>query len=308
MQVTWALAGSDILMAIESTLAGIDKTTVDEAEITSFTKEGQHYGVAFNLFRETAGCVCILASTTIGPTPTWDVGQAVLGGHLVRMFKLMRFVMGESIEHRDELLSVLVRLLAECVINLRYLIRNYSPELIQSYLAYSLRHEKDLADLIRTNVRNRDGVELPIEGRMLRSIRKTFVNSQFPEESLPQKKLRNWGDKNLFEKAKEVELGEAYLAIFGGPSRNVHGGWHDLLQYHLECEAPGVFKPNLEFNRPRPQAVYSLTYLISETLLGYTELLGHPNLEPVTDRLTDIVERNQLASDLHEGYLVAKTG
>jgi hypothetical protein len=295
-------------MSIESTLAELDLTTVDETELSSFENEGQHYGVAFNLFRETAGCVCILASTTVGPEPTWNVEQAVLGGHLVRMFKLMRFVMEESIHHRDEMLSVLVRLLAECVINLRYLIRNKSPELIQSYLAYSLRHEKDLADLIRTNVRDRNGVELPIEHRMLRSIKRTFDNSQFPEESLPLKKLRNWGDKNLFEKAKDVELGDAYLAIFGRPSRNVHGGWQDLIQYHLECEAPGVFKPNLEFNRPRPQAIYSLTHLITETLLGYIEILNHPSLEPIHDRLTGIDTRNQLASDSHERYLVAKAG
>lgn len=295
-------------MSIKSTLEELDLTTVDETELSSFTNEAQHYGVAFNLFRETAGCVCILASTTVGPEPTWNVEQAVLGGHLVRMFKLMRFVMEESINHRDEMLSVLVRLLAECVINLRYLIRNNSPELIQSYLAYSLRHEKDLADLIRTNVRDRKGVELPIEQRMLRSIKQTFDNSQLAEESLPLKKIRNWGDKNLFEKAKDVELGDAYLAIFGGPSRNVHGGWQDLLQYHLECEAPGVFKPNLEFNRPRPQAIYSLTHLITETLLGYIELLSHPSLEPVYDRLTDIDTRNHLASDSHERYLVAKAG
>ena len=289
-------------------LAEIDWTNVDETELGAFVNERQHYGIAFNLFRETAGCVCILASTTVGHKPTWNIEQAVLGGHLVRMFKLMKFVMEESIECRDEMLSVLVRLLAECVINLRYLIRNNSTELIQSYLAYSLRHEKDLADLIRENVRGRNDVVLPIEARMLRSIQLTFDNSLFPEKSLPQKKLRNWGDKNLYEKAKDVELDDAYIAIFGGPSRNVHGSWHDLLQYHLECESPGVFKPNLEFNRPRPQAVYSLTHLISATLLGYVELLGHPSLEPVHDRIADIAGRNQRASDSHERYLVAKAG
>ncbi len=295
-------------MTIESTLAEIDETAVDEVEVASFVNERQHYGVAFSLFRETAGCVCILANTTVGNSQSWEIGQAVLGGHLVRLFKLMRFAMEEAIERRDELLSVLNRLIAECLINLRYLVRNFSPELIQSYLACSLQHEHELADLIRTNIEVRKGVELPIEGRMLRSIKKTFENSLFPEGSLPKKKVRNWGDRNLFEKAKDVGLDEAYIAVFGGPSRNVHGGWHDLLQFHLKCESPGVFSPKLEFSRPRPQAVYGFNHLISETLLGYIELLDHPNLQPVTDRLESIVERNQLASDLHERYLVAKAG
>ena len=138
---------------------------------------------------------------------------------------------------------------------------------------FSLQHEKELATLIRSNIDARSGKALPIEDQMLRPIARTFENSLLREEELPEKKARNWGDKNLFEKAKEVDLGEAYLAILGGPSRNVHGGWQDLLHYHLECEAPGAFRPRLEFKHPRPQAIYSLTHLIAETLMGYMELL-----------------------------------
>lgn len=293
-------------MPLESALAAIEKTRVEGSELASFTRESQHFGVAFNLFREAASYVCVLANVTVGPTQSWNVEQAVLGGHLVRMFKLMRFAMEESIEHREEMLSVLVRLLAECVINLRFLIRNSSPELIRSYLAYSLQHEKDLATLIKSNIDARAGEALPIEERMLRSISRTFENSLLREEELPAKKIRHWGDKNLFEKAKAVGLGEAYLAIFGGPSRNVHGGWQDLLHYHLECESPGVFRPRLEFKHPRPQAIYSLTHLIAETLMGYVELLDHPSLDPVFDVLADVDERNHAASQAHEAYLVAK--
>jgi hypothetical protein len=296
-----------IIMSIEATLATIEKTRIDAGELVSFTRESQHYGVAFNLFRETASYVCVLASVIVGPTQTWNVEQAVLGGHLVRMFKLMRFAMEESIENREEMLSVLVRLLAECVINLRFLIRNSSSELIRSYLAYSLHHEKELATLIRSNIDARDGDALPIEERMLRSIARTFENSVLREEELPMKKIRNWGEKNLFEKAKDVGLAKAYDAIFGGPSRNVHGGWQDLLQYHLECEAPGVFRPRLEFKKPRPQAIYSLTHLISETLSGYVELLDHPSLRPVSDALANLDDRNQAASHAHEEYLVANS-
>ena len=293
-------------MTIEATLASVALVEIDEKKIAAFSHEGQHYGVAFDLFKEAAGCVCILASTTVGSKATWDVEQAVLGGHLVRMFKLMRFVLGESMENRADLLSVLIRLLAECVINLRYLIVNRSKELIDSYVAYSLQHEKELADVIRSNIGSREGVELPIERRMLNSIAKTFENSCFPESSLPAKKIRNWGGKNLYEKAAAVELRDAYLSIFGGPSRNVHGGWQDLLQFHLECVGPGEFKPDLEFSRPRPQPIYSLTHLICETIAGYAASLEHETLAPVLSRLEDLNERNRIASDLHEQFLVAK--
>lgn len=295
-------------MTLDSTLRSIERTSIEEGVLKAFVNEGQHFAVAFDLFRESASYVCLLASTTVGYKPTWNTGQAVLGGHLVRMFKLMRFVMEESIERRAELLSILIRLLAEAVINLRFLVRNFSRELIDSYLAFSLQHEKELADLIRSNIRDRDGLPLPIEARMLRSIQRTFDNSQFSEESLPSKKIRNWGDKNLFEKAKLVDLADAYSAVFGGPSRNVHGGWQDLLQHHVDCESPGEFKARLEFTRPRPQAVYSLTHLITETLIEYADFLGHPSVHPVLERLHDLIGRNQRASDLHEAYLVASGG
>lgn len=293
-------------MSLESTLADIEKTRIEGTELASFTRESQHFEVAFNLFREAASYVCVLANVTIGPIQVWNVEQAVLGGHLVRMFKLMRFAMEESIEHREEMLSVLVRLLAECVINLRFLVRNYSPELIRSYLVYSLQHEKELATFIKSNIHARAGETLPIEERMLSSIARTFENSLLREEELPTKKIRNWGEKNLFEKAKDIGLGEAYLGIFGGPSRNVHGGWQDLLQYHLECESPGVFRPRLEFKHPRPQAIYSLTHLITETLMRYVELLDHPSHDLVFDALVDLDARNHAASQAHEEYLVAK--
>lgn len=294
-------------MTIESILADVAETSINEAEIRAFSSEGQHYGVAFDLFREAAGCVCILANVLDGERRGWGVSQAVLGGHLVRMFQLMRFVMEESIEHRDELMSVLIRLLSECVINLRFLIQEYSEELTESYLASSLQHERELAELVRKNVRER-GSSLPIEDRMLTSIDRTFANSCFPESKLPAKKIRNWGNKNLFEKAQAIGLDAAYIAIFGGPSRNVHGGWQDLLQYHLECVSPGLFRPKLEFSRPRPQAVYALTHLISETLLWYVDLLDNPEVKPVEMRLQEIISKNHMATGLHEAFLSQHRG
>jgi hypothetical protein len=295
-------------MSLAATLAEIEVHEVDELAIRAFQHEGMHYSEAFNLFKEAAAYVCILANTTVGSSPTWDVRQAVLGGHLVRMFKLMRFVLEESIENRAELLSILVRLVAECVLNLRYLIQNDNRELIDSFVTYSLQHERDLASRIRDNVRENDGQELPIERRMLNSIERTFLNSGVDEADLPKKRVQNWGGKNLHEKAKDVFLGEAYLAIFGGPSGNVHGGWHDLLQHHLKVVAPEQFKANLEFTTPRPQPIYALTGLIAETLSGYVELLAHSEVGPLFARLSDLHRRNLLASNLHEEYLVQRSG
>jgi Family of unknown function (DUF5677) len=293
-------------MTIESTLDSIDQTEVDADAIEGFSTDRQHFDVAFNLFRECAGYVCVLANTTVGHKQTWSVDQAVLGGHLVRIFKMMCFVLEETIERRAEMLSILVRLLAEAVINLRFLIGNYSQELIQSYVFYSLQHEKELAERVRSNIQARGGKAIPIEMRMLRSIAKTFLHSHVTEDSLPSNKIRNWGDRNLFQKAKAVELEHAYSAIFGGLSRNVHGGWQDMLQHHLECVSPGEFRPSMKFSHPRQQVVNTLTHLVAETLVEYCDFLGHPAAKPVVDRVNGLIQRNSVATDLHEAYLSSK--
>ena len=67
-------------MTIDSTISEIDETTVSESELLSFVSEAQHYRVAFNLFREAAGYVCVLANTTVGQSSSWNTEQAVLGG------------------------------------------------------------------------------------------------------------------------------------------------------------------------------------------------------------------------------------
>lgn len=291
--------------AIASTLAEIDVVQVDEATTQQWAHEGEHFSLAFDLFKETASYVCVLASVGVGDKQHWSIRQAVLGGHLVRMFKLMRFVMEETMHDRAELFVVLTRLLAECVINLRYLIQENSGELVDSYLAHSLQHERRLAEVIRKNIEARGNSELPIERRMLNSIDRTFKKSGIEESALP-KKVDHWGGKNLFAKAKTVGLQDAYLAIFGGPSRNVHGGWQDLLQFHLKCDEPGLFSANLKFTAPRPQPLYSFTHLISETLISYAELLNHPDLTPIFMRVNDVHRRNLIASDLHEEFLVKR--
>jgi hypothetical protein len=294
-------------VSLDTTLDAVEVTAVEDAKVAKFQAEAPHFDLAFNLFRECTAYVCILSSTTVGKKQSWSVGQAVLGGHLVRSYKLMCFVLEEAIKDRAELFSILTRLLAEGAINLRFLIRKFSDELVDSFLSYSLQHEKDLAELIRRNIEER-GSELPIEKRMLSSIAKSFRNSLKTEASLPEKKIRNWGEKNLFEKAKAVDLAHAYSAVFGGPSRNVHGGWQDMIQHHLKCVSPGEFEPRVEFTRARPQAVYALCSLVTETLSEYVKFLSHEALAPLALRLEDLQLRNGRASELHEKYLVRRAG
>lgn len=292
-------------MPLPSFVDEFERNEVHDATVRAFQRESQHFELGFNLFRETVQYVCLLASTMIGDQAAWNTSQAILGGHLVRMFKLMRFFLEEAMQNRAEQIWVVARLLAECVINFRFLVERASPEVFESYIHHSLQYERELHDLILSNIANRGGQSLPIEDRMLASIQRTFEDSQVELSQLSEKRIRNWAGMNLFEKARSVELGEAYLGIFGGPSRNVHGGWQDLLQHHLERKGPGTFSPQLEFTAPRPQLAFTLSYLIAPSLIAYVKLLDHPDLTPLLPRLEDLVARVRRADDLHEEFLAA---
>lgn len=291
-------------MSLDSILASIDAVVVDEAELRSVDREAPFFRAAFDLVRETTQFVCLFASVNYSVTPTWNVRQAILGGHLVRLFKLSRSLLDNVNEKRGELIWVLLRLSAECVINFSYFLANPSDETYTSYLHHSLQYERDLLRKIQTNIAARGDASWPIEERMRTSIMRAFERSQVTIDSLPEKRIRDWAGKNLFQKAESLGLEQAYFAIIGGPSRNIHGGWRDLLEHHLTSEVDGQFRPNLEFSElRRPQPLFAMASMVVPALDEYVRFLAAPKLDRVRPLLADLHRRIRLADSLHEEYL-----
>lgn len=291
-------------MSLNSLLQSIDPVVVNESELRSSDEEAPFFRLAFDLLRETSQWACVLASVNYGIRPTWDIRQAILGGHLVRLFKLNRSLLDNVNDKRGELIWVVLRLSAECVINFSYILANPSDETFLSYLQHSLQHERDLLTRIEKNIEVRGGVSLPIEARMRKSIMRAFEKSQIAVDSLPQKRIRDWAGKNLFQKAESLGLDQAYFAIVGGPSRNVHGGWRDLLEHHLHSAIDGQFTPDLEFSElRRPQPLFAIASIAVPALDRYVRFLGAPELERVRPPLADLHGRIRLGDRLHEEYL-----
>ncbi len=291
-------------MSLDSILQSIEAVDVNETQMRGFDRESLFFRVAFDLLRETCQWVCLFASVNFGVKAQWNVRQAILGGHLVRLFKLTRSFLDNINERRGELIWVVLRLSAECVINFRYILANSSDDTFSSYLHHALQYERDLLNRIDRNVKARGGGVLPIEERMRKSIMRAFEKSGVTVDSLPHKRMRHWAGKDLFQKAKSLGLDQAYFAIIGGPSRNVHGGWRDLLEHHLNCEAPGEFTPDLEFSElRRPQPLFAIAALIAPALDEYVQFLGAAELNRVRPLLSDLHRRIVLADSLHEEYL-----
>ncbi|MEO6067776.1 MAG: DUF5677 domain-containing protein [Gemmatimonadales bacterium] len=294
--------------AVHTMLNEIVPVPVDPSSVKAYAREQQHLVLATDLFRESAQWVVLLGSALHGTSTTWNREQAILGGHLVRLAKLMKAAIVSARDDTGDMLWVQIRLIAETLVNFRFLLANRAADIFTSYVHHSLQHERTLLDKISHNVAARGGGVLPIERRMRSSVERTFSNSQVELSSLPTKRIRDWGGGNVFERARALGLEEAYVGIFGGPSRNVHGNWQDLLQHHLVVVEPGQFTPRFEDARVRPHPYFGLGKLTVEGLLDYVTYLGVREAPELHHRLKDLLGRLIAADELHEEYLQARSG
>lgn len=284
-------------------LPEIEKTILDFETIAEFKSEEDFNGLSVSLLIETGSYVCIAGSMLPANTKTWSSDQAVIGGHFVRLYKLISALLDQTCQHRREISFMLARMAFECIVNVTFILNNYSPELLFSYKAYSLKHEKKLMNRIKKNIEKRNGETQPIEERMLKSINRSFTKSGIDPEDVKAKELRNWGNKNIYEKADNVGLGDAYLAAFGGPSHGIHGNWQDLLEYHLKSDEEGNFTPNLEWHRPRPQYLNVVSLHSAEAAKNYAKWIGYPELDKLVDALCELQERVLTLDSAHEDWL-----
>ncbi|MDQ6867094.1 MAG: DUF5677 domain-containing protein [Pseudomonadota bacterium] len=290
------------------TIADIERVTVDPAAMAKFETEDGFAELAVRLMIETANYACI-ATCMMGTASTWDRDHAAVGGNMVRLNKLLDCLLDQICKRRGEPTFIFTRLSFEAVVHIRYLIQEFSPALVDSYVKCSLKHERKLHNLIEKNIAQRNGVVLPIEDRMLKSINRTVQAAQIPLDQIEVKGKLSWGGKNIFDKAKAVSLDNAYLAAFGGGSNSIHGNWQEIFGHHLEWhEDTGRFSPKTEWAYPRPQVPLSLCRHVIETLEMYFHFFGGEIADNAFDpALSDLDNRVCEVGFAHENYLASKT-
>lgn len=280
----------------------IKQTEVDEAKLAA-ASERDFVGLGVDFIIESASYLTI-ACNLYTDKNGWTLNQALVGGNGVRLYKLSDAYLDQICKHRLETSEIFSRLMFETAINIVFLIRNESDSLSRSYIDFSLKQERKLKKQIENRISDRKGEVLPIEQRMLASIKRLADSSGIDLDSPPINK-RNWGDMNLFEKAESINWGDAYLGIFGGMSGAIHGNWCDIASHHLELfDDSGFYEPSFEWSTPRPQGPYALAQVLLTVAgemfqyFGGDEIIGH--FDPL---LQDVHDKIEKATALHEGYL-----
>lgn len=281
----------------------VKRTALDHESLANFSSEEDFIGVSVDLLIEAGSYVCVVGNIIPVTTEAWDSDQAVVGGHLVRLYKLICAMLDQTCQRRRETSVILARIAFECIVNLSFLLKNYSPDLLLSYKSYSLKHEKKLMDKINENISERNEATLPIEERMLRSINRAFKSSGVNPEDIKTNEIRNWGNKNIYEKAKDVDLEKVYLAAFGGGSHSIHGNWQDLLDHHLEKNSDNSFSPKFEWRSPRPQLLNALSLQTAQVLKRYIEWLGYEEINHMIGTLSEFQERVFTLDSAHDKWL-----
>lgn len=287
-------------------LSNIPATEINETSIEQFQSEGDYIGLAIDLVIEAGSYTCVAANIFKNHEMHWTRNEAILGGHLVRLYKLLDSLLDQTCKHRRETSIVIARLVFECIVNLRYMISNASDDLFHSYRTYSLQHELKLLERIEANISAREGVSLPIEERMVKSILASFEASAITRQDVASNRQKNWSGLNLYERARKIGLEYAYLAAFGGGSHSIHGNWQDLLEYHLEKIDDNSYRPYIDWHMPRPQILEALVTLVADALADYVTFFTDDNAPDFIDRLNDLKDRTNKLSTLHEGFLVRR--
>jgi hypothetical protein len=283
----------------------IRTTDVSPSRTDAFKSEDDFNGLSVELLIEVGSFICV-AANLLPYEGRWSRNEAVLGGHVVRLYKLISALLDQICQRRREITFIIARLAFECIVNLRFLLRHADdPSVFHSYVTYSMRNERRLQDKIEERIAAREGRVLPVETRMLNSIAKVANASGVRIEDVSASRPREWADKNLFERAEAVGLGEAYLGAFRGPSASVHGNWMDLLEFQLDtAHDEGTFAPSFEWRNPRPQIAQTIAHLATEAARAYFRHLGGGSLELIDERFDELSNRILEAMKAHEAYLV----
>lgn len=232
---------------------------------------GSYMPIAFDAYRTVAIIATYFAhietrSPILAELPINQ--RNIYRGLLSRITRLMRAIMRLGHKKRDkEAILILGRAVTESAVKLMWLIQSDQYNRALLFVEAGLSGEVSLKGIIDQNIAKR-GSEIPLETRMLRSIRNTADAGGFKIEDV-RKKIEL---PNMFKMLEAINLEDLYMAIQKGPSSSVHGDWADLFLHYLK-EHKGELMPLTKESRPEDAIFLSQAMVVIISLTKYIQYI-----------------------------------
>src|SRR5438132_820337 len=108
-------------MTITDEIPTVNRVEVDHTVIRSFTSEYDYLRISVDLLIEVGSYICIAGNIVPPSGSTWNRHEAVLVGHLVRLYKLISALLDQTCQRRRETSFIFARLAFECIVNTMFL-------------------------------------------------------------------------------------------------------------------------------------------------------------------------------------------
>lgn len=278
-----------------------------EQQIKVFKSEDQFMDASVELHKQSIGLLYDTAEINYCDENKDPIeltrDQAVIAGNLVRLIKLNTSFLQNTCEHKVEICFIINRCIAETYINLQYLLKNSEEGVIKNYIKNSLITEKDLWNIIKNNIENRDGEVHAIEGRMQESIKRSFEQSDFELDEV----FRSSKWKSVASRAGVVANDRFYPVYYGIGSHSVHGNWQDILFNNLSKTDTG-FKIKLGWNPVRPQLIDGPIDQNLEITIRMNELFKtNPSLSiKLVETAQQLIAYHAIIVQAHEEFLIVR--
>ena len=296
---------------VDEVMATIEEIAVvrwSDDHLASLTDELEFVDVSVELLTEVGKYIFVATSIYPEKTKCWSRNQAIVGGQMIRLYKLLQATIDQSNQRQGDIVWMLLRLAFETIVNTKYLLLHDSDEIFDSFIHYSLRHEKKLHNMITDDINSKNSPPLPIANRILRSIQNMLEFWKVSIDEIDIRHPKNWANKNTFEKAKEVGHGEDYLVTFGTGSAFIHGSISTFSEIFFHESKEG-YTAGHSFMKPRPQPNTKITQFAAETVFEYfqyledNQIIGEDYYDIMFARISDLIGTLDQVNEAHEKFL-----
>jgi hypothetical protein len=258
---------------------GLPRLSESPDDLRSATTDRRPFDVAgWELIART-GMVCEMVVGATGRQPDGStrgltLDEAVNGGLLVRLTKLLRALFDSTQAEDSEAHQILARCAAETAINLRWLLRFGEPAHYKRFRADAFVALLRAAEKVEPD--RKDPVVRGTGERVNEIVARELHDAGLEPGDVPRR-AGQWGG-TLRQRFEALDESGLYDAFFATHSDYVHGSWHELRTFHLRSAESG-YELDLTYGGLTPPAMYETSRLVFRAVDNYIDRMPLAELD-----------------------------